>query len=710
MYCSNCGKELPDGTKFCRYCGQQQEDLIIAPPPEKKPKKTLKIILIAAAFLIVILAAVLITPFCMQKFNQKQYDMKIAAGQRYLDEMDYEQAVIAYQAAIKIDPRNLEAYIELSDAYLGLDDSESAARILERAVDIVTSGYEGREDIIGDSGAVITKLAEIRMEDKDFSEARDLYEIGKKYLPERDWESEEETLTENERELYQKYIVETLIPAYGTAKLDKSIYDSYVWQENMWDPSPFTGIVSIVIDDLNKDSSLDMAVVLSRADEKTGGDGTYTYSDKSFDLCLYQLEHGAVAEKHILKDVGTLEDQCFGYIAVMNYTNGDDRYLCIKTGADTNMEYAYNEIRVYQVIGSRFQLQTGFRHNYSESEHLVELKDSGEPVNLRFITHWGTVDSDGRDLSSDTGNTGEYTSMTEAMSYAEQTLEQYGALIYWNNMNADMMADTPYLLGAYTTIKEDVSSYPNYIVKVYDNSDLRSLLEKSRLDRLKASTSGPAYITESKITNVLKNDAGNDICYIDISYPQITPAKGLDGAGKINEFFETTNKKISDDMITSVTSDNEEYDIPYPYEQSSSYSVGLNTGKVLGICVDSYDYYGGVHGYEALLYYNFDMFTGLSLSLSDIAVDSSQFQSFLKQEILNQIWANNDQEALFPEYQTTLQNYDLNTNWLLDETGFTFVFNAYELGSYASGGFTYTVPYETCTPYLNQYGKAITSK
>ena len=720
MYCSNCGKELPDGTRFCRFCGFQQEDVIVSPPPgpqpaalskpPKPPKKTLKIVLLTITFLLVIAAAVILTPFLMQKVSQKRYEMKMAAGQRYLDEMDYEQAVIAYKAAIKIDPRNLDAYIELSDVYLAQDDSEAAANLLERAMDIVTSGYENEEDIIGDSRAVLTKLADIRTEEKDFSQARDIYEIGKKYLPKHDWDSEEENLTESERELYQQYIVNTLVPAYGLAKLDEGIYNSFMWQENFWDPAPFTGLVSVVIDDLDGDSSLDMAAVVSRADELTGGDGSYTYSNKSFDLYLYQLENGEVTEKHSVKDAGVLEDQCFGFITAVNYQSGSKPYLCIRTSAGTYMEYSYDEIRVYQVIDSQFKLQTGFRYVFSEGEILTELKNSGEPVNLRYITHWGTVDEDGRDLDTDSGNSGEYDSMTEAMDYVKQTLNKYDASKYWD-LYSDTVIDTlkneGSLVGAYTVRDVMNSSDTNYIVRVYDNSELRTVVEKGRLDLLKSISAKPAVINEKKITDVLKNSTGSEICNIDLSYPELTPVKGLNGIDKINEYFRALNQDLHDSMVKTVRQDSDEYAILYPYEQSTTYSIGLNTGKVLGIVVDSYDYYGGAHGYDALSYYNFDMYSGLLLTLSDIAVDPVQFQAFLKQEILNQIWANNDAEGMFPEYHTTLQNYDLNTNWLLDETGFTFVFNAYELGSYAAGRFTYTVPYESCGAYLNGYGKAV---
>lgn len=51
---------------------------------------------------------------------QEQYDL----GVRYLSEGDYEQAIIAFTAAIKIDPKRAEAYLGRADAYIGSGETE----------------------------------------------------------------------------------------------------------------------------------------------------------------------------------------------------------------------------------------------------------------------------------------------------------------------------------------------------------------------------------------------------------------------------------------------------------------------------------------------------------------------------------------------------------------------------------------------------------
>ena len=60
-------------------------------------------------YLLLILAA------CQkQSVWQEQYDL----GMRYLNERNYEEAILAFMSAIEIDPRQADAYVYLTQAYL----------------------------------------------------------------------------------------------------------------------------------------------------------------------------------------------------------------------------------------------------------------------------------------------------------------------------------------------------------------------------------------------------------------------------------------------------------------------------------------------------------------------------------------------------------------------------------------------------------------
>lgn len=57
---------------------------------------------------------------------QEQYDL----GVRYLSEGNYQEAVIAFTAAIEIDPKQSKAYVGLADSYIGLGDYEKALQAI----------------------------------------------------------------------------------------------------------------------------------------------------------------------------------------------------------------------------------------------------------------------------------------------------------------------------------------------------------------------------------------------------------------------------------------------------------------------------------------------------------------------------------------------------------------------------------------------------
>ena len=59
---------------------------------------------------------------------QEQYDL----GMRYLNEGNYQEAVIAFTAAIEIDAKRPEAYLGAAEAYIAANDIDAAIAILEK--------------------------------------------------------------------------------------------------------------------------------------------------------------------------------------------------------------------------------------------------------------------------------------------------------------------------------------------------------------------------------------------------------------------------------------------------------------------------------------------------------------------------------------------------------------------------------------------------
>lgn len=96
--------------------------LLPIPKNQLSQKKTAIAIMAALGFLVVIL---LLTTFML--LPAVRISRQLQLGRRYLEELDYESAVIHFTNAIQIDDRSEEAYLGCAEAYLGLKEYQTAA-------------------------------------------------------------------------------------------------------------------------------------------------------------------------------------------------------------------------------------------------------------------------------------------------------------------------------------------------------------------------------------------------------------------------------------------------------------------------------------------------------------------------------------------------------------------------------------------------------
>ena len=104
--------------------------------------KSKKIIWAAVVILTVLASAAIlfVTAGKVKAENlKKAFAEQISLGERYLLEQRYEEAVIAFELAIEIDPKNADTYLKLSEAYVGTGNYESAVSTLEK-------GFENTQD------------------------------------------------------------------------------------------------------------------------------------------------------------------------------------------------------------------------------------------------------------------------------------------------------------------------------------------------------------------------------------------------------------------------------------------------------------------------------------------------------------------------------------------------------------------------------------
>ena len=110
-------------------------ETVVTTDKSKSKKKKFAIMGVTVVLVLVVLVGIFAVGGNSGKKLQEQLDL----GNKYLDEMDYERALVAFNAVLKIDPKNADAYLGIVEVYIRTNDFEAA---LETA----REGYEATGD------------------------------------------------------------------------------------------------------------------------------------------------------------------------------------------------------------------------------------------------------------------------------------------------------------------------------------------------------------------------------------------------------------------------------------------------------------------------------------------------------------------------------------------------------------------------------------
>ena len=145
MICSNCGKEISDGMKFCKYCGADLSEFEVDSSDEGKehvkastegmnhPHSKKKIAAFIVAAVLLLAAAVACVFFYNSYQVNREYEAKIKVADKYLEEENFAEADSAYLEAIEIAPEKSEAYMKICDFYVSQQRYDEAKSILHEA-------------------------------------------------------------------------------------------------------------------------------------------------------------------------------------------------------------------------------------------------------------------------------------------------------------------------------------------------------------------------------------------------------------------------------------------------------------------------------------------------------------------------------------------------------------------------------------------------
>ncbi|UNC91112.1 DUF5050 domain-containing protein [Candidatus Contubernalis alkaliaceticus] len=153
QFCPSCGGKLEPGDKFCAGCGIScQDDPTKEGPvqPEAQTKSNkIKPVFILIAALIIIPLVFLAARTAVTTGTKKAIEDKLALAEKYLLDQEYEQAILAYDEVIEIDPRVEKAYTGLAKAHVGLWNMDSAEEVLKQGIEIVPNTIPLRSELAG---------------------------------------------------------------------------------------------------------------------------------------------------------------------------------------------------------------------------------------------------------------------------------------------------------------------------------------------------------------------------------------------------------------------------------------------------------------------------------------------------------------------------------------------------------------------------------
>ncbi len=194
--------------------------------------------------------------FAMGGADRIRLNQSLSLANRYLEELDYEQAIAYFEEAIEIDPKSDEAYLGLTEAYAARGDYESAIEALEEGIE-QTGSEELKaylEEILAEQEAV--QAADEAEEEDTEAIAENTEDTEVLESSEEPEDTEEEELQENtETEEGARHLEECL--SLGNRYLEEMEYEQAV--------ACFEEVISI--DPKNADAYLGIVEAYIRAGE-----------------------------------------------------------------------------------------------------------------------------------------------------------------------------------------------------------------------------------------------------------------------------------------------------------------------------------------------------------------------------------------------------------------------------------------------------------
>lgn len=336
-------------------------------------KKTITVLVCIVLALVLVIAGMLVYLY-FNNSDKAAWEDQYELGVQCLNEQNYEEAIAAFEIAVDIDPTRYEAYVGQGDAYMGLEQYETAQRLYEKAyelapenLDAVTQRLErahsaiaernqreteATEETVPETTVPVTEPVAVTSQEKKLSIIKSLYngEVGTEEVFHYDNTgnlTQRITTGYNAGEQTYSYITEYLYDEDGNLLSRKDADSPFTEYEYNYDSGVLTGYtfheimgdvvaISTTYHYERDDAGNIVKITTTGTNEDVWTNGDYTYDSEG--RCVSAYEHERYGdhefERNMTYDysnkgavIVTKEETMFGFTDTTRYVQfGDMEY------------------------------------------------------------------------------------------------------------------------------------------------------------------------------------------------------------------------------------------------------------------------------------------------------------------------------------------------------------------------------------------------
>ncbi len=328
-------------------------------------KEKSKIIIIGLSLAIIMVIA-LISYLLFMNSKDQRVKRQLSVGEKYLEEMNYENAILAYNLVLEIDPMSEDAYLGLADAYIGLQDYAMAFETANLGLSKIGKSR--------DLTSILSIIEEKRnKEDQNEKETKD--------EPEPDEDSDSESVPEDvetdidstDNNMYASSYIEMINNyevEHGTG-VDNGFQYDLIWFDDDDIPELVAGLNDYYVSMYTYDADSDeVFCVIEDWPYGAGGNEGYEYIPRGNVLRNYNSDYagmirytyyGRMNSSRELEEIGTLEE---------------DYYIDLNGDGEPSWEpdeYTDEVQRYYNLTGDREISETEYnRLTYTGDFRMIE--------------------------------------------------------------------------------------------------------------------------------------------------------------------------------------------------------------------------------------------------------------------------------------------------------------------------------------------------